>query len=445
MTTKDPKNPEIYFLAGINGAGKSTLREYHLDFFKDSVIIDPDALSRKYLDKEDTTSANIKGGKDAVRIFEDSIKNKKNICIEGTLSGHTTFKRYKKASDNGYKITTLYVGLESVDLHKSRVRERVAKGGHHIDEKTIEKRYSKAPENLKKAINLSDETFVYDNTKSQISLAFQVDKDKNIIVNNSHEWTNSIINELNIDNTLEKNVKLEPESKLDIEREYMSNTIEKDDKVINNTIEKDNRIIKHYETTLDGKNVDSLSAGSFIYKVDTKTLESQQVKFVESYKHSKSDIPFIKTKSFNKEKQEYTNDEPVNPKEVISENSSKEEIKKLIEENKSLEKELGVDEKELSFSELISDKLKNAYIIKETINKDLSFYDKNDTKLPAFEANEKKLSTIKEDEKTISAMLELAKSQNWDSIKLTGTEEFRREAWLQASLKDIEVKGYTPR
>ena len=58
--------------------------------------------------------------------------------------------------------------------------------------------------------------------------------------------------------------------------------------------------------------------------------------------------------------------------------------------------------------------------------------------------NKSSLHTSRQDEKTIHAMLDMAQSKNWTAIKLKGTEEFKQKAWFEASLRGIEVKGYTP-
>jgi len=57
----------------------------------------------------------------------------------------------------------------------------------------------------------------------------------------------------------------------------------------------------------------------------------------------------------------------------------------------------------------------------------------------------KTLTTQREDKATIRAMIEVATSKNWKEITLSGTEEFRRNAWLEASLNDVKTKGYEPR
>jgi hypothetical protein len=62
----------------------------------------------------------------------------------------------------------------------------------------------------------------------------------------------------------------------------------------------------------------------------------------------------------------------------------------------------------------------------------------------AFEVQEKKLITQHDTPAVVSSMIDLAETRGWSSLKLTGTEEFKREAWLQASLRDFEVSGYRP-
>jgi hypothetical protein len=57
----------------------------------------------------------------------------------------------------------------------------------------------------------------------------------------------------------------------------------------------------------------------------------------------------------------------------------------------------------------------------------------------------KTLSTERDDKSTIRAMLEVAAAKNWKEITVSGTDDFRRNAWLEASLNGIKVRGYEPR
>jgi putative DNA primase/helicase len=64
---------------------------------------------------------------------------------------------------------------------------------------------------------------------------------------------------------------------------------------------------------------------------------------------------------------------------------------------------------------------------------------------PAFEATEKKLTTKENGGRVIKHMVDIAESKGWTEIKLKGTEDFRREAWLEARLRGLEVNGYKPK
>jgi len=54
------------------------------------------------------------------------------------------------------------------------------------------------------------------------------------------------------------------------------------------------------------------------------------------------------------------------------------------------------------------------------------------------------LKTQGTDFRTIRAMVQIAEARKWKSVNLTGSEEFRREAWLQAAYRGLEVNGFAP-
>ena len=57
----------------------------------------------------------------------------------------------------------------------------------------------------------------------------------------------------------------------------------------------------------------------------------------------------------------------------------------------------------------------------------------------------KTLQTSLNDKETIRAMVEVATAKNWKEVTLTGTNDFKRAAWLEAQLHGLEVRGYEPR
>lgn len=63
----------------------------------------------------------------------------------------------------------------------------------------------------------------------------------------------------------------------------------------------------------------------------------------------------------------------------------------------------------------------------------------------AFEDKGKRIATEHNDPAVARSMVELAEAKGWTSLKAKGAEEFRREIWLQASLRGIQMQGYQPR
>lgn len=89
---------------------------------------------------------------------------------------------------------------------------------------------------------------------------------------------------------------------------------------------------------------------------------------------------------------------------------------------------------------VIPDNVSKQYIVSD---KNL-FFDKQTREVAIDATNTKVLRTKNNDDLTIKNMLQLATANKWQSIKVGGTPEFRREAWAQASLAGIKVQGYTP-
>jgi Large polyvalent protein-associated domain 7 len=72
------------------------------------------------------------------------------------------------------------------------------------------------------------------------------------------------------------------------------------------------------------------------------------------------------------------------------------------------------------------------------------FYAKDSTRL-MFEDKGDKLTTSTTDKAAIANMVDYAKAKQWENLKLAGSQEFRREAWLQAESQGIKTSGFTPR
>ena len=66
----------------------------------------------------------------------------------------------------GYFIELHYVGVDSVEIAKERVKYRVSQGGHGIPESDIEKRYVDTFKQLNQILKECNLVAFYDNTES---------------------------------------------------------------------------------------------------------------------------------------------------------------------------------------------------------------------------------------------------------------------------------------
>ena len=176
----------FYLFAGVNGAGKSTLYNTEsLDInIKDTVRINTDEIVRK-IGNWKNDSDQIKAAKIAINLRNNCFQYGKSFNEETTLTGKTILKNIDKAKEQGYELQLFYVGLNSSDIAKERVKNRVEKGGHNIENDVIEKRYYESLKNLKKIISKFDKVYLYDNSIKYKNIFLFSDntilfKDKNI-------------------------------------------------------------------------------------------------------------------------------------------------------------------------------------------------------------------------------------------------------------------------
>ena len=63
---------------------------------------------------------------------------------------------------------------------------------------------------------------------------------------------------------------------------------------------------------------------------------------------------------------------------------------------------------------------------------------------PAFKDLGRKLTTASENTQLVHSLIEIAQSRGWTEVTVTGTDRFRQEAWRQARLAGLSVRGYRP-
>jgi hypothetical protein len=63
---------------------------------------------------------------------------------------------------------------------------------------------------------------------------------------------------------------------------------------------------------------------------------------------------------------------------------------------------------------------------------------------PAFKDLGRRLTTASENTQVVHSLIQIGHSRGWTEVTVTGTERFRQEAWRQARLAGLGVRGYRP-
>ncbi len=91
----------------------------------------------------------------------------------------------------------------------------------------------------------------------------------------------------------------------------------------------------------------------------------------------------------------------------------------------------------------IPEELNAKYVI-DGDNQKGKYYFKDKPEVEAFRDKGTKLITKSSATSVAKSMVTLAETKQWETIKLSGSEKFRREVWMEAKLRGMEVEGYKP-
>lgn len=158
----------LIVIAGVNGGGKSSIagaaiREFGGEYFN------PDEAARVVLQANPNLTqegANSAAWREGVRLLKRAMVEQLDYAFETTLGGNTIPRLLSQAASQGSQIHLWYVGLSSVPLHIERVRARVRRGGHHIPEEDIRRRFDRSRLNLIELLPHLTALRVFDNSTS---------------------------------------------------------------------------------------------------------------------------------------------------------------------------------------------------------------------------------------------------------------------------------------
>lgn len=160
--------PQLWVVAGPNGAGKTTIADRWIA--PRIPVVSPDSIAVI------NGVGAIQAGKAAIFEQERLLFSKVDFGIDTTFSGARELSLIRRAIDFGYKISLVFVCVDSPALCQARILERIDSGGHSVPAQDVSRRYGRSLSNLAMAFDLADRVFVLDNTGEKRRLLFSVEK-----------------------------------------------------------------------------------------------------------------------------------------------------------------------------------------------------------------------------------------------------------------------------
>jgi predicted ABC-type ATPase len=159
--------PKVVVFGGVNGAGKTTVANEILRGVLDvPVFTNSDAIARG-LNALNVESVAFKASRVMLEWMNELVEEKQDFAFETTLAARSYANWLKRLKSVGYRVYLYYYWLPSADVAVERVKLRVERGGHHIPESDIRRRYGRSVWNFIHLYKpLADYWEVWDNTDS---------------------------------------------------------------------------------------------------------------------------------------------------------------------------------------------------------------------------------------------------------------------------------------
>ena len=160
-----PKKKRIIIIAGPNGAGKTTFaREYLMKEAHCPDFINVDLIAAG-LSPFTPDKAAIQAGRLMLSEIQRRVRKEESFAFETTLSGHVYTRMIPAWRNAGYRVRLVFLALPDPKMAISRVKMRVAQGGHNVSSAVIKRRFIAGLRNFQDVyMHLVDKWEWYDNS-----------------------------------------------------------------------------------------------------------------------------------------------------------------------------------------------------------------------------------------------------------------------------------------
>ncbi|HYO24425.1 MAG TPA: AAA family ATPase, partial [Lacipirellulaceae bacterium] len=138
----------LFIVGGPNGAGKTTAAMEFLGSSSNVYEYNGADLIAAEISPLTPAAAKVEAGREFLRRTQTCFVEGRSCLLESTLSGKSLRRTVETAQTLGYRIELRFLFIDSVELSRSRVRQRAAKGGHDVPDADINRRFCRTFRNF---------------------------------------------------------------------------------------------------------------------------------------------------------------------------------------------------------------------------------------------------------------------------------------------------------
>lgn len=181
--------PNLFIIAGCNGAGKTTA----------SLTILPDILQCREFVNADNIAAGlspfnveavaVEAGRIMLHRIEELLALGGDFAIETTLATRSYVSLVQRAQAMSYKVSLIFIWLNTPELALQRVAERIRNGGHSIPAHVVLRRYDRGIKNLFTLfMPVCDTWIIADNSLGELETVARKESEFDNVVYNNDLW-----------------------------------------------------------------------------------------------------------------------------------------------------------------------------------------------------------------------------------------------------------------
>lgn len=182
--------PNVVVIAGPNGSGKSTAAPALLrDYLGIGEFVNADVIAQG-LSGFASENVALQAGRVMLDRLKELASGKRDFAFETTLASRTFAPWLVELKRSGYQAHLLFLWLPSAEMAIARVASRVQRGGHHVPDDVIRRRYDAGLRNFFRLyLPIVDTWRLFDNSGSAgYELIAQESSGESLYIENQSVW-----------------------------------------------------------------------------------------------------------------------------------------------------------------------------------------------------------------------------------------------------------------